>query len=260
MPDTPECPNCRRLQGELDSVKARLAALEATLRRGKRQAAPFSRDKTKPDPKRPGRRKGKGDFSRRKPPPEDEIKRTERVKLKRCPDCGGKLKDKRTHQTIQTDIPLPKPVHTKFITESGYCRSCRKRVRSRHPEQVSTATGAAGAVVGPNAKAVAADLHHRLGIPYAKIAEHFASSLGFKVTSSALCQSDERLARKAKPVYEELVRAIRECCAVHADETGWRIGTLSAWLWVFTSWPTASSPTTTRPWRSGYSRSASHTS
>jgi hypothetical protein len=35
-------------------------------------------------------------------------------------------------------------------------------------------------------------------------------------------------------VYLELIEALRGCVAVHADETGWRIGTLSAWLWVFT--------------------------
>jgi hypothetical protein len=44
-----------------------------------------------------------------------------------------------------------------------------------------------------------------------------------------------RLARQAQPVYEELVEALRESTVVHADETGWRIGTLSAWLWVFTN-------------------------
>jgi hypothetical protein len=235
MPGTPGCPNCRRLQGELDSVNERLGALEAKLRRGKRQATPFGRDAKKPDPKRPGRKPGKGVFSRRKRPPEDEIKRTERAPLARCPECGTKVADKRTHETIQTDIPIPKPVHTRFVTESGYCPCCRKRVRSRHPEQVSTATGAAGVVVGPNAKAVAADMHHRLGVPYEKVAEHFSASFGFEVTSSALCQSEARLAEKMKPVYDELVRAIRDCCAVHADETGWRIGMLSAWLWVFTS-------------------------
>ena len=35
-------------------------------------------------------------------------------------------------------------------------------------------------------------------------------------------------------MYEELLEAIRQCSVVNADETGWRIGTLSAWLWVFT--------------------------
>lgn len=36
-------------------------------------------------------------------------------------------------------------------------------------------------------------------------------------------------------MYQELVKAVRRCSVVHADETGWRIGTMSAWLWVFTN-------------------------
>jgi transposase len=43
-----------------------------------------------------------------------------------------------------------------------------------------------------------------------------------------------RLAARAAPLYEELLRALRAAVHVHADETGWRIGALSAWLWVFT--------------------------
>ena len=36
-------------------------------------------------------------------------------------------------------------------------------------------------------------------------------------------------------MYEQLVEWVRQCSVVHADETGWRIDTLSAWLWVFTN-------------------------
>ena len=32
-----------------------------------------------------------------------------------------------------------------------------------------------------------------------------------------------------------MLEAIRRCSVVNADETGWRIGTLAAWLWVFTN-------------------------
>jgi hypothetical protein len=78
-------------------------------------------------------------------------------------------------------------------------------------------------------------MKHRLGIPYRKTAELFETALGLKVTAGALCQSNERLAARAEPVYKELVEAIRCCAAVNADETGWRIGVLAAWLWVFTS-------------------------
>jgi len=77
MPDHAECPNCRRLLAEvrtlrrdLAAARQRIQALEAELRRGKRQAAPFSRDTTKARPKRPGRKKGQGPFRHRQPPPE----------------------------------------------------------------------------------------------------------------------------------------------------------------------------------------------
>ncbi len=67
---TTECPNCQTLRAELEALQAkleaaqaRIAALEAELRRGRRQAAPFSRDEPKPDPKPPGRRRGEGPFT-----------------------------------------------------------------------------------------------------------------------------------------------------------------------------------------------------
>ena len=225
-----------RQVGDLGQRVANLeAGLAEALRAAKRQATPFSRQTPNLHPKPPGRKPGQGPFTCRQGPPEDQITRTEHVPLERCPDCGGPLVQKQTHQHIQTDLPLPRPVHTRFVTESGYCPHCKKRVRSRHPEQVSCATGAAGVSVGPNAKAVAADLHHRLGVPYAKVADHFQTAFGLTVTPSGLCQSDQRLADKARGVYDELIAAIRECCVVHVDETGWRMGILAAWLWVFTS-------------------------
>ncbi len=42
-----------------------------------------------------------------------------------------------------------------------------------------------------------------------------------------------RLAARLDGVYWELVQALRQAAQVHADETGWRIGLLSCWLWVF---------------------------
>ena len=132
-------------------------------------------------------------------------------------------------------MPIPRPIHTRFVTQSGWCPRCRRRVRSRHPAQVSTATGAAAVTVGPNARSLAADLHHRLGVPYAKIANLYGTAFGLVLTPGALAQSDARLAEKAASVYSELVQAIRRCCTVGADETGWRIGALSAWLWTFTN-------------------------
>jgi transposase len=235
------CPNCQqllteleRLRAQLEEARKRIAALEAEVRRGRRSAAPFSRDEPKPDPKPPGRRPGRGPFRYRSRPPEEAIQETVEVPLEACPACGGPLEDRATHEQVQVDIPEVRPVIPRFRTESGYCRRCRKRVRSRHPRQVSSATGAAGVSLGPRARALAADLKHRLGIPYRKVAELFRVAWGLEVTASGLCQADERLAEKAEPVYQELVEALRGSVAVHVDETGWRVGGQGAWLWVLT--------------------------
>jgi hypothetical protein len=56
-----------------------------------------------------------------------------------------------------------------------------------------------------------------------------------QVSPSGWCQADQRMAETARPVYEELIEVVRRSLVVHADETGWRIGALPAWLWVFTN-------------------------
>ena len=101
------------------------------------------------------------------------------------------------------DIPPVKPRVTRYVTHSGHCASCGRRVRSRHPERIADATGAAGVVIGPRAKALAADLKHRLGVPYAKVAEVLAVGFGLTVSRGGFCQADARLAEQARPVYED---------------------------------------------------------
>jgi hypothetical protein len=81
------------------------------------------------------------------------------------------LRNIHQHEQFVADIPKIQPIITRYVTSSGYCADCHKRVRSRHPEQTSQASGAAGVMVGPRAKALAADLKHRLGGSYGKVSE-----------------------------------------------------------------------------------------
>jgi hypothetical protein len=137
------------------------------------------------------------------------------------------------HTHYEWDIPPVEPVLTRFESQSGYCCGCGCRHRSRHPDQISEATGAAGVVIGPHAKALASDMKHHLGLSYAKISAFFAVAFGMTFTRSGLYRADMRMASRASPVYNELIALVRLLAQVHVDETGWRIGTLSAWLWVF---------------------------
>jgi transposase len=207
--------------------------VEELKRAGKRQAAPFARRKLVEHPKRSGRKAGQGKFTRREQPAPKRVDQTKKARLHGCPQCGSRLSDIHKHEQFVADIPKIQPIITRFVTYSGYCADCHQRVRSRHPEQTSQATGAAGVMVGPRAKALAADLKHRLGGSYGKVSETLNDAFGLQVSRSGWCQADQRLAEAARPVYQDLIEVVQHSSVVHADETGWRIGILSAWLWVF---------------------------
>jgi NMD protein affecting ribosome stability and mRNA decay len=103
------CPNCQQLLAELERLRAqleearkRIAALEAEVRRGRRSAAPFSRDEPIP-----GRRPGRGRFRYRSRPPEEAIQETVEVPLEACPACGGSLEDRATHEPVQVRPVIP---------------------------------------------------------------------------------------------------------------------------------------------------------
>jgi len=224
------------LIGELGKENKALQEEIAELKRaGKRQATPFARRKRKKKRQRPGRKAGKGEFNHREKPSEEEVDESKEAELPCCPQCGGEVEDVKEHEHFEVDIPPVKAVVRRYVTHSGYCAGCGERVRSRHPEQISSATGAAGVVIGPRAKGFAADMKHRLGLSYGKVQELMEVGFALRMSRGGWWQADQRLGGKGRPVYEELVEAISQSAVVHGDETGWRIGTLSAWLWVFTN-------------------------
>jgi len=151
-----------------------------------------------------------------------------------CPDCGTVLTDKQTHAQYQADI-VTTTVTRKFDVESGYCSCCKCRHHARHELQTSDALGAAGNQVGPVVLTMATEMKHDLGVSYDNIANFLQTYFGIYVNPSTILQAEERLLEKAQPTFKLLLDALRQCQVVHADETGWRIGRVNAWLWVFSS-------------------------
>lgn len=228
-----------RLRAQVDRLKQQNAELRREVgearREMKRQAAPFRRRERVSDPKRPGRKKGHPP-SNRAPPA--EVDRDVNVPLCACPDCGGTdITDvKKLAPQIVVDIP-PKirPEAVRYHNESGHCGGCRRRVRSKHPDQHSTAIGAAGVQLGPRLLALSVDLRHRVGTPYRKLVEIFLLVFGLKVSAGALVRAHQRIAGRCLPTYHALTDAVRRAAVVHVDETGWHIAnsTATSWLWVF---------------------------
>jgi hypothetical protein len=86
----------RTLRDENEALRDENERLRAELakkgRREKRQAAPFSRDKRKENPKKPGRKPGSAYGRQGNRPPPNQVDRVlEAVLPACCPDCGGRI-------------------------------------------------------------------------------------------------------------------------------------------------------------------------
>jgi transposase len=209
--------------------------LDEARRAQQRQAHPFRRKQTQPGkPKMPGRPIGHPPALRPVPAPE-QIDRVINVPLAECPTCHVPLCDPGVVVQYQTDLPAIVPIVNRFNIETGFCPCCRQRWQGRHPEQTSDALGAAGNTFGPVVLTLAAEMKHRLGVSYRKIADFLATYADLHVAPATFVRAEQRLADLARPTYELLLEALRQSHVVHSDETGWRIGCLNAWLWVFSS-------------------------
>ena len=121
----------------------------------------------------------------------------------------------------------------RFDIEVGHCSQCQRRVQGRHALQTSDALGAAGAQLGPGVVALVVELHTEMGVPLAKVAHVLRTTFGLQVTPGGLSHLLHRTARDAAPTYTALCEQVRNSPVVTPDETGWRVGAISHWLWAF---------------------------
>lgn len=226
-----------RLRGERDRLKARVKELEGRVeelrRASKRQAAPFSRGERNRKPGRPGRRPGAeyGQKAHRRPP-EEVGEELVAPTAERC-ECGGEICHERTVFQYQEELPEPRPYRRRYAVHVGRCRCCGRRHQGRHPFQTSDALGAAGAMLGPRAVALATQLNKELGLSPQKTARTLALVGGISVTPGGVVGAVARQARQLEPTYRALIESVRNSAVVAPDETGWRVDGRKAWLWAF---------------------------
>jgi len=224
------------LRGQLEQALAeneRLRrALDEARRDGKRQAAPFSRNTPKANPKPPGRKAGAryGPRAGRRVPA--RVDEQIRVPMPRtCGHCGGAVGRTDTRPQFQEDL-VRRMIVRRFDVEVGRCEGCGRHVQGRHPLQTSDALGAAHVQLGPEAIALAAQLTKELGLSHADVAEVLRQGYGLEASRSGICRAVLRLGEKAAPTYDRLVQAARTSLIAWVDETGWRVAGRLHWLWV----------------------------
>ncbi len=209
-----------------------LRKLEEATRAQKRQAAPFSKGPPKEDPKPRGRKPGEdyGVHARREAPA--RVDEAIPVPLPpRCP-CGGQLVFDEKVAQYQTEIPR-KPIHRRFDIEVGHCRDCGKRVQGRHPLQASDAIGAAAPQLGPDAQAMIALLKDDIGASYGDVSTVLGKFFGIPLSRGGAARIVLRVAQRVEAAYHGIEIVIRRSRIVYPDETGWKVGGLLQWMWVF---------------------------
>ena len=176
--------------------------------------------------KKPGRKVGHAG-SRRAPP--DRVDHRKEHRAGRCPDCNSRLKRCQETRTRYTeDIPQNLEAEvTEHTIHRDWCPKCKKKVEPPVPDALPKST------LGNRTLALTAWLHFALGNTLSQIVEVFNFHLQMKLTSGGLVGMWHRLAEVLYPWYEEIGRQARRSAVLHGDETGWRVGGKTHWLWCF---------------------------
>jgi len=220
---------------KIKRLKKRLQRLEQDLQKARRaihrQAAPFSKGEPKAEPKTPGRKAG-GNYGEPsfRPVPQHVEEVLPAPLSRRCP-CGGTVQVERIETQYQEDI-VRRTVVRRFDIEVGHCSCCGARAQGRHALQTSDALGAAKVQVGPEALVLGSHLNKQMGLSLGHTAAVLQSGYGLEFSRGGIYKALARLAGKAEPTYQGLLQTARNSIVNWVDETGWRVGGQSQWLWV----------------------------
>jgi transposase len=241
----PRCPELERRVAELEALVRSLsdqvaklsALLEEERRRGKRQAAPFTKGPPAEEPKPTGRKSGKrhGPHAHRSAPP--RIDETYDAPLPRtCPHCASRQVHE-THVAVQYQTEIPRAViYRRFDVHVGTCHDCGRPVAGRHALQTSSARGAAASQLGPQVHALLAILNKELGLSHGKSVKLLRTLFPeLHLARATSVRSMLRTSRRCAPAYDQLRLDLRGAAEVAPDETGWRVGGRLAWLHAFVS-------------------------
>ena len=145
-----------------------------------------------------------------------------------CPHCSAQGLEPagKTHVQIQEDIVLqPRTVVTEYVHELAWCPGCRREVFAAADGELRNCA------IGPVTQAAAVYLRHEVKLSYRDVRKVFSGLFGMPFVPASAMAFSHRAADRGARLHEDLRDKIRASDIVHGDETHWRIGGKSAFLW-----------------------------
>jgi transposase len=157
--------------------------------------------------------------------------RTRDIPAACCQHCGADVsqtaqKPREAYDRIE--IPQIKPDVTRVILHGGLCPCCAGRFKAEAPEGLEP-----GSPYGPNLRAFIIYLRFTQGVGFERLSALMRDLLGVDISEGAIVN----ILKQARPGFRAASEAIRarllQGTAICSDETGFRVGKRSWWLWVF---------------------------
>jgi transposase len=216
---TPPCANCQRLQAEVDSLRAQLDAIQATVEQLQRQLAAARKDSSnsskppssdivkppKPPPppglarRKPGGQLGHPSHQRELFPPEMLTSAPTDYVLDACPSCGGHLGVIAAEPTIvvqQVDITAPPLEIHEHRSHPGWCAHCGKTHYASLPGPI-----ARGGLVGPRLTTVIAYLKGVCHASFSTIRKFVRDVIGLSISRGQLAKVIAKVSRALERPY-----------------------------------------------------------
>jgi transposase len=251
---TTACPQCQRLQAQLDAQKAQLhtlqitiAQLQATITQLQEQLAaarkdsstsskPPSSDIVKPPPasatgpnkRSPGGQTGHPRHQRALFPP--ELVQIINHPPGACPDCGHGLEPiEGTPRIVQQveiiDIPLHIEEHRGL---PGWCPACQALHYAPFPSSIE-----AGGLAGPRLTAVIAYLKGACHASFSTIRKFLRDVVQLTISRGQLAKIINKVSQALDTPYQELLDNLSAQDVLNVDETGHRDNGERWWTWCF---------------------------
>ncbi|WP_161569320.1 IS66 family transposase [Candidatus Oscillochloris fontis] len=163
--------------------------------------------------------------------PTSEVSQVVPLRPTTCPGCQHALPDDlapvgspRRQQVW--DIPVAPPEVTEYQYYTVICPCCQAWVAAERPDAVPPGA------FGPRMVALIALLHGRYRISNRELVDLLRMVWQIPISVGSVCDLQQVASAALIPAYTEVQAAIAEADHVHVDETSWREGSRTPWLWV----------------------------